>query len=136
MPHIRIRTGIAVINQQNQILLVPHYINSEIYWYLPGGGVEFLESIEDAAIREFREETGFEVELISEPQVVQFIRPNPPWHSVTFVYQAKIIGGELCGENSQGGVKMPVWYGKKDLSKINVVSYLRDLVMQQFNQIE
>jgi ADP-ribose pyrophosphatase YjhB (NUDIX family) len=136
MSHIRIRTGIAVINQQNQILLVPHYINSKIHWYLPGGGVEFLESIENAAIREFKEETGFKVKLISEPQIVQFIRPNPPWHSITFVYQAKIIEGELCGENSQWGVKMPVWYSETDLNKINVVSYLRDVVMQQFNQTE
>ena len=127
MAKIRIRTGISVINEQKEILLVPHYVNNKIYWYLPGGGIEFLEQIEDAAVREFKEETGFEVEITSEAQVI-FIRQSPPWHSITFVYSGKIIGGELQGEDSQWGIKMPVWYGKKDLSGIDIVSYLRHIV--------
>ena len=110
MVNIRIRTGVLVINTQNQVLLVPHYVNSEILWYLPGGEVEFLERIENAAIREFKEETGFEIELDNKAQVIQFTRQNPPWHSITLVYQAKIIGGELRGEDSQWGIKMPVWF--------------------------
>ena len=77
MAKIRIRTGISVINEQKEILLVPHYVNNKIYWYLPGGGIEFLEQIEDAAVREFKEETGFEVEITSEAQVI-FIRQSPP----------------------------------------------------------
>ena len=77
MTETRIRTGISVTNELNQILLVPHYVNHKIYWYLPGGGIEFLEQIEDAAVREFKEETGFEVEITSEAQVI-FIRQSPP----------------------------------------------------------
>ena len=133
MTKTRIRTGISVINEHNQILLVPHYVDREIYWYLPGGKIEFLERIEDAAVREFQEETGFEVEITSEAKIIEFIRQNPPWHSITFVYSGKIIGGKLQGEDSPWGVKMPVWYGKQDLSQIEIVSYLRDIVIEQID---
>ena len=36
---------------------------SEPLWTMPGGGVELHETVAEAAVREVREETGYEIEL-------------------------------------------------------------------------
>lgn len=47
---------LAVYNDEGRILLIRHtYLPG---WYLPGGGVDVGEAIEEAAERELREETG------------------------------------------------------------------------------
>ncbi len=62
MPNIRIRAAGILIND-GQILLVRHEKNQKSYWLLPGGGVEFGETIETALVREFKEEVGLNIKV-------------------------------------------------------------------------
>lgn len=55
---------VIVINN-DRVLLIKHVLAPGV-WTLPGGSVEFGESDETAAIREVKEETGFEISLLSE----------------------------------------------------------------------
>lgn len=115
-------------------MLVPHYVQDKVLWYPPGGGVDFLECIEDAAIREYKEETGFDIELTSSANTIQLIDPSEPWHSISFLFQAKIIGGELQTEASPWGDKLPVWYSFATLNDINLVDYLEVWIKDCFQQ--
>ena len=63
-------------------------------WALPSGFIEADESIEEAAIRECKEETGLDVELIELFGVDSF--PEGPGQAgIIIFYRARPIGGEL-----------------------------------------
>jgi ADP-ribose pyrophosphatase YjhB (NUDIX family) len=62
-------------------------------WCLPGGFIEFDEDFLTAAIREVKEETGYDVEITSILSVMSnFLRPN--LHTLVVVLEASIISGE------------------------------------------
>jgi 8-oxo-dGTP pyrophosphatase MutT (NUDIX family) len=53
----------AVIIKDGMILLIHRLRDGEEYFVLPGGGVEEGESIEEATIREVKEETSFDAKI-------------------------------------------------------------------------
>lgn len=53
-----------ILIQERKVILISHWYAPWV-WTLPGGGVEKGETFEQAAIREAREETGFEVKTIA-----------------------------------------------------------------------
>lgn len=64
-------------------------------WAIPGGFVDYGESLEAAAIREAKEETSLDIELIE--QFFTYSNPNRDkrQHTITTVFIAKIKSGEM-----------------------------------------
>jgi 8-oxo-dGTP diphosphatase len=76
------------------VLLVNHSgITDTDFWAPPGGGVEFGQSIEQNLIREFKEETGIEVELGEFMFGCEYI--NHPLHSLELFFRVTVSGGNL-----------------------------------------
>jgi ADP-ribose pyrophosphatase YjhB (NUDIX family)/L-amino acid N-acyltransferase YncA len=70
-------------------------------WALPSGYIEADESVEEAAIRESREETGLEVELSDLFGIYSFPE-GPPTSGIIVFYRARPIGGALrAGDDAQ-----------------------------------
>jgi len=90
---IRVGTRAVIFNKDNE-LLVEHSLRPEAnYYYLPGGGVQFLEKIEDCLVREVKEETGLEVKAEHLLWVRDFIEGFPDLHGIELFFLATITGG-------------------------------------------
>ncbi len=58
-------------------------------WAIPGGFVDYGESMEDAAIREAREETSLDVTLVEQLHTYSSPDRDPRHHTISTVYIAK-----------------------------------------------
>ena len=74
--------GIVLIKRKNE----PHG------WAIPGGFVDYGESLEDAAIREAKEETSLNIKLIRQFHTYSDPSRDPRFHTITTVYIAKADG--------------------------------------------
>lgn len=61
-------------------------------WALPGGFVEYGESLEEAAIREAKEETSLDVELIRQFHTYSDPKRDPRMHTISTVFLARAEG--------------------------------------------
>lgn len=59
------------------------------FWALPGGFVEYGESVETAAIREAKEETNIDIELKNLVNVYSEPNRDPRGHTITVAFTAK-----------------------------------------------
>jgi 8-oxo-dGTP pyrophosphatase MutT (NUDIX family) len=88
------RVGVLLL-QDNAVLLIRRYrAERGVYYVVPGGGVEEGEGDEEGAVREMREETGFEVELGR----IVYRFEYPEYNQLQIFYSGKIIGGALSTE--------------------------------------
>ncbi len=78
-------TADIIIRYQNGIVLIERK-NEPAGWALPGGFVEIGESVEEAAVREAREETSLEVTLAEQFHVYSKPGRDPRFHTVTVVF--------------------------------------------------
>jgi ADP-ribose pyrophosphatase YjhB (NUDIX family) len=88
----KFRAAVAalVFDKQGKALLFRHTYR-KFEWGIPAGSLEYHEQPIDAIIREFREETGMDIEPVRLLTVVS-ARED---HHLTVVYLCKITGGEF-----------------------------------------
>jgi len=85
-PTIRV-AGLLV--HQGSILMVEQGRGEERYWLLPGGGVQFGETLSDALRRELQEELGLRVGVQRLLAIVESISPEPDYakHVIHLIFE-------------------------------------------------
>ena len=84
-------TGIVLIRRKNE----------PTGWAIPGGFVDYGESLEEAAVREAREETGLCVRLIRQFHTYSDPKRDPRFHAISTVYIARAHGVPKAMDDAQ-----------------------------------
>ena len=102
----RLAAYALLFDDEGRVLLALWNEKPQRLWTLPGGGVDLEETASEAAVREVREETGYEIELVQLLGVDSLRRPaksradggRRPLKSVRVVFEGRVVAGELANE--------------------------------------
>jgi len=120
MGDVRIR-AVAILAKDNKILLMRRIRNGKEFWVLPGGGVEKKEKVENAVIREVKEEASIKCKIIK----LLYTHIYSDLDHKQFYYLCKYISGEpKLGEynefqtmKKENQTYEPVWVEIEKLAK-------------------
>ncbi|MET4563542.1 NUDIX domain-containing protein [Lysinibacillus parviboronicapiens] len=92
----KVGVGAVILDENNRILLVLRKKSPESgYWSLPGGKVDYMETIENAVIREIKEELGVDIEIERLVCVTNHIVQSEDVHYVAPTFIAHITNGKV-----------------------------------------
>ncbi len=94
----------AVIVEKGKILLIkrgrPPYKD---FWALPGGFVEYGETVEDAVVREVKEETGLTCGIVRLSGVYSAPDRDPRGHTISVAFVMSVKRGDISpGDDAAG----------------------------------
>lgn len=117
----------AIIIKDDKILLIKRKKAGEVYWVLPGGGVENGEINELALARECQEELGVEVK-VKELAHEMFSEKPETYDQKEYFFNCEILGGILGsglgpewqkGSGYKGSYEIE-WFDIKNLAEIDL----------------
>jgi len=100
IPTVDIIIEIKKKNGQEGIILIKRK-NPPHGWALPGGFVDIGESLEEAAVREAKEETSLDIKLISQFHTYSDPKRDPRKHTISTVYVAAAQGRPIAQDDAQ-----------------------------------
>ena len=122
------------INEDNQILMVLQAAHDEEpKWTVPSGGLEDNETFEQCCVREFEEETGMKVEVISKLQDKSGSNKEYKIEYELQYFQVKVVSGELTLQDPDEFILDIGWKSVAELDQLDMcypedVEFLKGLL--------
>ena len=92
---------IELIDRPQRPIILIERKNPPFGWAIPGGFVDYGESVETAAIREAEEETGVKVELVEQFHVYSDPNRDPRQHTLSVVFIAMGRGEPQAADDAK-----------------------------------
>ena len=97
----KLMVDIVIPDGEGRVLLIQRANDPyEGSWALPGGFVDMGETVEDAAVREAKEETGLDVELLRLVGVYSEPDRDPRGHNVSVAFLARAEGDPTAASDA------------------------------------
>ena len=117
MPSPRLAVDMIIEYPDGKIVLVERGVEPfRGKWAIPGGGVEIGETVENAARREAKEETGLDIKLKKIVGIYSDPDRDPRGHTVSIVYLAEPVGGELKADTDAADAIITDDFVNRDLA--------------------
>jgi 8-oxo-dGTP diphosphatase len=133
---IILNAGAVIIENEKLLLVQEAEAPFTGKWNFPIGKVELNEKLTDAAVRETKEETGYDVELVGFLGIYQNI-PSSDINVVITMFTAKVFGGELNCDNKE--ILQCKWFTRDDFGKLEDSDLfdveMRNVVDRAFNDL-
>ena len=105
-------------------------------WSIPGGMVELGENVQDAMVRETKEEVGFDVEAVKLMDVFDSVTLDDngriQYHFVVVNFFARIVGGEL---KTASDILEAKWVSLDEVEKVNLTRSFREFYAKHRERI-
>jgi len=96
----------AIIEYKKGVVLIERS-NPPYGWALPGGFLDYGESVEAGVMREVKEETGLRLKNLKQFHTYSDPRRDPRFHTVTVVFTGRGVGRLRAGDDAQGAKVVP-----------------------------
>ena len=134
MSRVTLTNMVLVEDLKNRKVLVQDRIKSYPGIAFPGGHVEDGESIYDSAIREIKEETGYDIVNLKYCGFIYWDNKDSEKY-FTYFYKTSDYSGNLVNETLEGKV---FWVDLNDLEKMklapNMNIYLKMLISESYSE--
>ncbi|HEY5442396.1 MAG TPA: NUDIX hydrolase [Candidatus Saccharimonadales bacterium] len=116
--------GVVLRDEQGRYLLVQEKL-ARVYglWNLPAGKVDEGETLQAAAVREAKEETGFEVELTGEHPLLTAVDENADNRQLNS-FKARIVGGILTVQKEE--ILDAKWLSLSEITALSEAGKIRN----------
>ncbi|ACK66642.1 NUDIX hydrolase [Rippkaea orientalis PCC 8801] len=106
---------IELIDQPNRPIILIERKNEPYGWALPGGFVDYGETVEKAAFREAEEEVSLKVDLIEQFHVYSNPNRDPRQHTLSIVFIATAKGKPQAADDAKNVGIFDLWELPKNL---------------------
>jgi len=100
---------IELLDRPYRPIVLVERLNPPYGWALPGGFVDYGETVEKAAIREAAEETGLHIKLVEQFQVYSDPDRDPRQHTLSVVFVAMAKGEPFAGDDAKNLAVFELW---------------------------